>query len=71
MIIYNNKTEINEKTSKLDRNIVLFNQNLTKFIDETYKEDQKLQDDKINNSSLTDIQINKINELEIYRSWLK
>ena len=42
-----NKEEVNEKTSKLDRNIVLFNQNLTKFIDETYKEDQKLQDDDI------------------------
>ena len=26
-----NKNEINEKTSKLDRNIVLFNQNLTKI----------------------------------------
>ena len=37
-----NKNEINEKTSKLDRNIVLFNQNLTNFIDETYKNDKKI-----------------------------
>ena len=55
------KTEVNTKTSKLDRNIVLFNTNLTKFIDETYK-------NKIieleNKNSLTDIQINKINQLE-------
>ena len=62
------KREVNIKTSKLDRNIVLFNSNLTKFIDETYKEDQKLQNDKIseleNKDSLTDIQINKINQLE-------
>ena len=59
-----NKNDVNNKISTLNNNIVLFNQNLTKFIDETYKEDQKLIDDKINNSSLTDIQINKINELE-------
>ena len=62
-----NKTEVNDKTSKLDRNIVLFNKNLTKFIDEKYKEDQKLQDDKITeleNKKLTDVQINKINQLE-------
>ena len=59
-----NKNEVNDKTSKLDRNIVLLYQNLTNFIDKTYKEDQKLQDDKINENSLTDIQINKINELE-------
>ena len=62
--IYN---KCNDKTSKLDRNIILFNQNLTKFIDETYKEDQKLQDDKIStleNKNLTDVQINKINQLE-------
>ena len=61
------KTEINNKNAKLDRNIVLFNSNLTKFIDETYKEDQKLQDDKISaleNKNLTDVQINKINQLE-------
>ena len=62
-----NKTETNNKISKLDRNIVLFNTNLTKFIDETYKEDQKLQDDKIStleNKNLTDVQINKMNQLE-------
>ena len=56
------KTEVNTKTSKLDRNIVLFNQNLT-----NYKKHQKLQDDKIStleNKNLTDVQINKINELE-------
>ena len=34
-----NKTEVNTKTSKLDRNIVLFNQNLTNFIDKNYKKD--------------------------------
>ena len=38
---YYNKSELNEKTSKLDRNIVLFNTNLTKFIDETYKNDKE------------------------------
>ena len=62
-----NKTEVNDKTSKLNRNIVLFNKNLTRFIDETYKEDQKLQDDKIStleNKNLTDVQINKMNQLE-------
>ena len=36
-----NENEINEKTSKLDRNIVLFNTNLTKFIDETYKNNKE------------------------------
>ena len=34
-----NKT--NDKISKLDWNIVLFNTNLTKFIDETYKNDKQ------------------------------
>ena len=61
------KTEVNTKTSKLDRNIVLFNQNLTNFIDKNYKKDQKLLDDKISmleNKNLTDVQINKINQLE-------
>ena len=61
------KTEVNNKTSKLDRNIILFNQNLTNFIDKKYKDDQKLQNDKIStleNKNLTDVQINKINELE-------
>ena len=37
-----NKTETNDKISKLDRNIVLFNTNLTKFIDETYKNDKEI-----------------------------
>ena len=62
-----NKTETNDKISKLDRNIVLFNQNLTNFIDKNYKKDQKLLDDKIStleNKNLTDVQINKINQLE-------
>ena len=62
-----NKTETNDKISKLDRNIILFNQNLTKFIDETYKEDKKSQNDKITeleNKNLTDTQITKIYELE-------
>ena len=36
--VYN---KCNDKTSKLDRNIVLFNTNLTKFIDETYKNDKE------------------------------
>ena len=36
------KNEVNEKTSKLDRNLVLFNTNLTKFIDETYKNDKEI-----------------------------
>ena len=61
------KTEVNTKTSKLDRNIVLFNQNLTNFIDKNYKKDQKLLDDKISmleNKNLTDVQINKISQLE-------
>ena len=60
------KTEVN-KTSKLDRNIVLFNTNLTKFIDETYKKDQKLLDDKIStleNKNLTETQSNKLEQLE-------
>ena len=61
------KTGTNNIISKLDRNIVLFNTNLTKFIDETNKKHQKLLDDKIStleNKNLTDVQINKINELE-------
>ena len=37
--IYN---KCNDKTSKLDRNIIFFNQNLTKFIDETYKNDKEI-----------------------------
>ena len=37
-----NKTEVNTKTSKLDRNIVLFNQNLTNFIDKNYKNDKEI-----------------------------
>ena len=37
-----NKTETNNKILKLDRNIVLFNTNLTKFIDETYKNDKEI-----------------------------
>ena len=36
------KTEVNNKNAKLDRNIVLFNSNLTKFIDETYKNDKEV-----------------------------
>ena len=62
--IYNKS---NNKISKLDRKIVLFTTNLTKFINETYKQDQKLQDDKIStleNKNLTDVQINKMNQLE-------
>ena len=55
------KTEVNTKTSKLDRNIILFNQNLTKFIDETYK--NKITELE-NKNSLTDTQITKINQLE-------
>ena len=35
------KTEVNDKTTKLDRNVVLFNQNLTKFIDQDYKNDKE------------------------------
>ena len=62
------KTEVNTKTSKLDRNIVLFNSNLTKFIDETYKNDKELLNNKMieleNKNSLTDTQITKINQLE-------
>ena len=36
------KTEVNNKNAKLDRNIVLFNSNLTKFVDETYKNDKEI-----------------------------
>ena len=42
--IYN---KCNDKTSKLDRNIVLFNTNLTKFIDETYKNDKQILEEDI------------------------
>ena len=45
-----NKTETNDKISKLDRNIVLFNTNLTKFIDETYKNDKNKFDNFIINT---------------------
>ena len=40
---------------------------MTNFIDKNYKKDQKLLDDKIStleNKNLTDVQINKINQLE-------
>ena len=53
------KTQINDKINKLDRNLVLFNTNLTKFIDEDYKEDKKiLEDDILDNK-------NKINNFII------
>ena len=42
--IYN---KCNDKTSKLDRNIVLFNTNLTKFIDETYKNNKEILEEDI------------------------
>ena len=58
-----NKNDINNKISTLNNNIVLFNKDLNKFIDETYKKDQESIDNKINNNSLTDININKINQL--------
>ena len=45
-----NKTETNDKISKLDRNIVLFNTNLTKFIDETYKNDKEILEIDIKNN---------------------
>ena len=45
-----NKTETNDKISKLDRNIVLFNTNLTKFIDETYKNDKGILEIDIKNN---------------------
>ena len=54
-----NKNEVNDKTSKLDRNIVLFNQNLTNHID-TYK--NKITE--LENNKLTETQITKINQLE-------
>ena len=41
------KTETNDKISKLDRNIVLFNTNLTKFIDETYKNNKQILEEDI------------------------
>ena len=70
-----NKTEVDNKINKLDRNIVLFNQNLTKFIDESYKEGKKSIEDDISNlenskitdnekgilEQLTNIDLNKIN----------
>ena len=61
------KTEVNNKISKLDRNVVLFNGNLTKFIDETYKNNKELQDNKITeleDENLSNNQISKINQLE-------
>ena len=49
------KSEVNDKTTKLNRNIILFNQNLTKFIDETYKNDkEKLEIDIKNNKTKHD-----------------
>ena len=45
-----NKTETNDKISKLDKNIVLFNTNLTKFIDETYKNDKEILEIDIKNN---------------------
>ena len=41
------KNQTIDKISKLDRNIVLFNTNLTNFIDKTYKNDKKLIEDGI------------------------
>ena len=56
-----NKT--NDKISNLDRNIVLFNTNLTKFIDETYKNDkQTLEGDiKENKNKFDNFIINTFN----------
>ena len=45
-----NKTEKNDKISKLDRNIVLFNQNLINFIDKTYKNDKEILELDIKNN---------------------
>ena len=45
-----NKTETNDKISKLDRNIVLFNTNLTKFINETNKNDKEILEIDIKNN---------------------
>ena len=55
-----NKTETNDKISKLDRNIVLFNTNLTKFIDETYKNNKEILegDIKENKDNLNNFIIN-------------
>ena len=54
------KTEVNDKTSKLDRNIVLFNTNLQLFIDETYKNDKEILegDIKENKDTLNNFIIN-------------
>ena len=57
------KNEVNNKVSTLNNNIVIFNKDLNKFIDETYKTDKESMDNKINKISLTDININKINQL--------
>ena len=69
------KTQINDKINKLDRNLVLFNTNLTKFIDEDYKEDKKILEDdildnknKFNNiSNLNNTQNDRLEVLENYK----
>ena len=61
------KTQVDDKNSKLDKNIVLFNQNLTNFIDKTYKHDNDNQNNRLNNlenKNLSDTQIIKLNQLE-------
>ena len=52
--------KVNNKTSKLDRKIISFNQNLTKFIDETYKNDKEILegDIKENEDTLNNFIIN-------------
>ena len=59
------KTEINDKNSKLDRNIVLFNTNLTNHID-NYSNEKKItsediKENKDNQKILNLLKLNQIN----------
>ena len=47
------KNQTNDKISKLDRNIVLFNTNLTNFIDKTYKNDKEYINENIKDNKDT------------------
>ena len=67
--------EVNNLNSKLNGNIILFNDNLVKFIDETYKKDisnLKITDnEKSNLEQLSNIDLNKINTSYNFSSYNK
>ena len=62
------KSEVDSKTAKLNRNFVIFNQHVTKFIDVTYKEDKDNMETNITNiSNINNEQNSRIEILENFK----